>query len=219
MIENYKAALFDLDGTLIDSMWMWHEIDELYLKKFNLEVPDDLASSIEGMGFSETAVYFKKRFKLNQTIEQIKSCWNEMAFDIYCNKVPLKNGVIEFLEFLKEKGIKCAIGTSNSIDLAKAVIKSLGIDKYFDSLVTACMVNASKPKPDIYLAAARDLNVDNDKCIVFEDIPQGIISGHSAGMTTVAVEDDYSLDLTEKKKELADYYIKDYYEFMERYCI
>lgn len=219
MIDNYEAVLFDLDGTLIDSMWMWHAIDVEYLSGFGLETPDDLGKSIEGMGFSETAVYFKERFNLPDSIDKIKNTWNDMAHDIYCTRVPLKPGAVRFLDFLKSKGIKTAIGTSNSVELASDVLKALDISHYFDTLVTACMVNAGKPKPDIYLKAAEILGVAPDKCLVFEDIPQGIIAGNSAGMTTIAVEDEYSRPLTIEKKKLADYYIKSFDEFINNYCV
>jgi len=217
MLENYDAVLFDLDGTLIDSMWMWHCVDEEYLARFDMEVPEDLSDSIEGMSFTETAIYFKERFSLPDSIETIKSDWNKMSHDIYCTRVPVKKGAMGFLKHLKKKGIKTAIGTSNSYELAQDVIKALGIDEYIDVLVTACMVSAGKPKPDIYLEAAKRLSVMPDKCLVFEDIPQGIMAGKNAGMTVIAVEDEYSLKLTEDKRSLADYYITDFDKFMDKY--
>ncbi len=218
MIDNYEAVLFDLDGTLIDSMWMWPAIDVEYLAKFDLEVPDDLGRAIDGMSFTETAIYFKERFNIADSVESIKETWHHMAHDIYCTKVPLKKGVLKFLDYLKNKGMKIAIGTSNSIELASDVLKAVSIDKYFDTVVTACMVSAGKPKPDIYLKAANNLGVTPDKCLVFEDIPQGIMAGKNAGMTAIAIEDDYSISMTEEKRQLADYYIKDFDEFMEKYC-
>ena len=113
MIENYEAVLFDLDGTLVDSMWLWHAIDVEYLAGFGLEVPDDLGSAIDGMGFSETAAYFKERFNIPDSNEKIKETWNNMAYEFYCTRVPLKSGARDFLKYLKSRGIKTAIGTSN----------------------------------------------------------------------------------------------------------
>ena len=218
MIENYNAVLFDLDGTLIDSMWMWHSIDVEYLAKFGLDIPDDLQDSIEGMSFSETAVYFKERFNIPDSLENIKNDWNNMARDIYLTRVPLKNGVMEFLDFLKAKDFKLAICTSNSEELARSVTDVLGITNYFDTIITACMVGAGKPNPDIYLKAASDCNVPVNKCLVFEDVTQGILAGKNAGMLTIAVEDMYSIDKKEEKKAVADLYIKDFNEFMEKFC-
>lgn len=219
MLSDYEAVLFDLDGTLIDSMWMWPAIDIEYLARFGIDVPDDLGRSIDGKSYTETAIYFKERFKISDSIETIKKTWHEMAHDIYCTRVPVKKGVIRFLKHLKDRGIKMAIGTSNSIELASEVVKAVGIEEYFDTIITACMVSAGKPNPDIYLKAANELGVAPEKCLVFEDIPQGIMAGKNAGMTAVAIEDEYSLSLTDTKKELADYYIKDFDEFIEKFCI
>lgn len=212
IMRNFEAVIFDLDGTLVDSMWMWKSIDIEYLSGFNIELPDDLQESIEGKSFSETACYFKERFNLPVSIEQIKKTWNEMSYDIYKNRVELKKGVGEFLEYLKAHNIKMGIATSNSRELATCVLEEKGIIDYFGVIVTGCDVNAGKPNPDVYLKAAEVLNVKPEKCLVFEDVPQGIMAGKNADMTTCAVEDEYSAGLKDEKIRLADYYIKDYYE-------
>ena len=100
-----RAVLFDLDGTLIDSMWIWEQIDDEFLGEYGLLVPEDLHNEIEGMSFSETAVYFRNRFDLPLSLEEIKHIWNTMAMDKYLNVVPLKPGVLEFLEWLKAREI------------------------------------------------------------------------------------------------------------------
>lgn len=211
-MENYEAVIFDLDGTLVDSMWMWKSIDIEYLGRFNIDIPDGLQEAIEGKSFSETAVYFKQRFNLPDSVDEIKRNWNEMSYDIYKNRVPLKPGAKEFLDYLKGNNIKMGIATSNSRELATCVLESKNILDYFGAIVTGCDVNAGKPKPDVYLKAARILNVNPKKCLVFEDVPQGIMAGNNAGMTTFAIEDEYSAQLREEKIKLADYYIKDYHE-------
>ncbi len=75
-----KAAIFDLDGSMVDSMWLWRSIDIEYLGRFGIPLPEQLQADIEGMSFSETAAYFKKRFALSDDLEQIKADWNRMAF-------------------------------------------------------------------------------------------------------------------------------------------
>ena len=86
MLKGKKAVLFDLDGTLVDSMWVWSEVDIRYLGEMGLSVPADLQEEIEGMGFTEVAEYFKKRFQISQDIEQIKETWNILAMDAYQNQ-------------------------------------------------------------------------------------------------------------------------------------
>lgn len=214
ILDNKKAVLFDLDGTLIDSMWMWRAIDIEYLARFGITIPEDLQQCLEGKSFYETAVYFKERFGINDSTDKIMSDWNNMAFDIYKNRITLKIGVKDFLFYLKENGFKTAIATSNSRPLTEVVLNSLNISSYFDEIVTADEVTHGKPAPDIYLKAAGDLNVSPEECVVFEDIPQGIKAGKSAGCVTVAVDDEYSKKYDLEKKELSDYYINDYFDIL-----
>lgn len=215
MLNNIEAVIFDLDGTLVDSMWMWREIDVEYLSQFDIEVPSDLQQAVEGMSFSETAQYFKERFNLPDPVEVIKMEWNNMAWDKYGNEVPLKKGVIEFLEELRSRGIKTGIATSNSKELVEHVLKSLNITEYFDSVRTSCEAKKGKPAPDIYLLVANDLQVDPKDCLVFEDLALGIMAGKGAGMRVCTVFDPYSEDDRDRKRELADYYIDTYFDIFE----
>ncbi len=212
MLEGIEAVIFDLDGTLIDSMWMWKQIDIDYLARHGHALPEDLQDCIEGMSFSETAVYFKERFALSDPLDVIKDDWNRMAYDIYVNEVPLKPGVLAFLQYLKQQGIKTGIATSNSKELLQAVLESLGIAEYFDELHTSCEVKRGKPAPDIYLLVADRLGAEPEKCLVFEDIMQGILAGKAAGMKVCAVQDAYSLKQEAEKRETADWFIDGFEE-------
>ncbi len=214
VLKKSKAVIFDLDGTLVDSMWMWHAIDVEYLARFGYECPDDLSEKLEGMSFTETANYFKQRFQLQDSIEVIKQAWVEMSIEKYRNEVPLKKGARRFLDYLKGSGIKAGIATSNGREMVDTVLESLELKPYFQSVVTACEVAAGKPEPDIYLKVAGNLNVLPEECVVFEDIPAGIMAGKSAGMLVCAVEDDYSGSLKAEKIEMADYFILDYDELL-----
>lgn len=214
LTEGIQAAIFDLDGTLIDSMWMWKQIDIDYLARHGHPLPEDLQDCIEGMSFSETAVYFKERFGLTDSLDVIKADWNRMAYDIYVNKVPLKTGVLEFLQYLKKQGIRTGIATSNSKELLMAVLKSLEITEYFDEIHTSCEVEKGKPAPDIYLLVAEKLGVKPENCLVFEDIMQGILAGKSAGMRVCAVKDDFSVKQEPEKKANADWFVEGFAEIM-----
>lgn len=214
MFDNVKAVLFDLDGTLVDSMSMWKEIDVDYLKKFNLPVPETLQQDIEGLSMYQTAVYFKETFGIPDDLDTIQNTWNAMAYDKYTNEVPLKPFVRAFLELLKSKHIPCGIATSNSRVLTEAILKSHGIYDCFSVMVTGDEIKNGKPEPDVYLTAAKKLGVDPKDCLVFEDIPVGIMAGKNAGMTVYAVEDIYSMKDIEEKKRLADFYIKSYEELL-----
>lgn len=208
--ENFDAVLFDMDGTLVDSMWLWNKVDEVFLAGYGLDVPPTLKPAIEGMSYYETAVYFKETFNLTESIEEIINIWDNMAHDMYRNDVPIKCGVCRFIEWLKENEIKTAICTSNSRFLTEAVIEKYPILNSIDVIVTSDEIKEGKPSPKVYLTAAENLGVSLDKCLVFEDLPNGILAGKNAGMTTCAIEDNFSVKLLDKKKELADYYIHDY---------
>ena len=210
MWKNKDAVIFDLDGTLVDSMWMWRQIDIEFLGERGIALPEDLQQKIEGMSFRETAVYMQERFQLKETAEELMDIWNKMAFEKYKNEVPLKRGIQKFLEHLKACQIKMGIATSNSPLLVETVLKAQGIFEYFDSIHTANEVEKGKPAPDIYLLVAKDLGVEPEKCLIFEDIVQGIMAGKNAGMTTCAVYDDYSKNDDANKRATADYYIEDY---------
>ena len=128
------------------------------------------------------------------------------------NKVPLKPGAREFLVWLRQQGIRTGIASSNGIELVETVLKAQGIQEYLESVHTCCEVPKGKPAPDIYLLVAKTLGVKPEECLVFEDVPMGILAGKNAGMRVCAVEDTFSASQREEKKELADYYIESYDE-------
>lgn len=211
MLEGIEAVIFDLDGSLVDSMWMWRAIDIEYLGRFGIPLPEDLQSKIEGMSFNETALYFKEHFAIPDSVEKIKDDWNRMAWDKYANEVPLKPGIPEFLEGCRANGIRLGIATSNSRELVENIALVHGLKDHFSCIMTGCDVGKGKPAPDIYLAVARELGVDPARCLVFEDIIPGIRAGVGAGMRVCAVEDAYSVSQKESKREMADYYIENFY--------
>lgn len=213
--EQIEAVIFDLDGSLVDSMWIWRDIDIEFLGKRGMELPDDFQRAIEGMSFTETAIYSRERFGLSETVEELKGIWNQMAMDKYSHEVDFKPGALDFLKYCKARGIRMGIATSNSRELVDAVAGSLKLWDYISQVVTSCEVLRGKPAPDVYLEAAKRIGVPPEGCLVFEDVPAGILAGKNAGMQVCAVEDAFSTDLTEEKRRLADYYITSYREILE----
>lgn len=210
----YDAVLFDLDGTLVDSMGMWEEIDIEYLARFNLKKPDNLQRKLEGLSFRETAVYFQDNFNIPDSVDAICRDWLAMADEKYMYKVKLKPGAYEFLTYLKDHGISTAIASSNHTDLIDDCLKAHHIDHMIDVVITCDDVVAGKPDPSVYLACAERLRLTPDRCLVFEDIPCGIEAGKNAGMTVCAIWDSYSDSVSAKKEELSDACIRDYFELI-----
>lgn len=219
ILKDIKGVIFDLDGTLADSMWIWKQIDIEYLGARNIEMPSDLQSKIEGMSFYETAVYFKEAYKIEDSLEVIMDNWNSMAMEKYRTVVPLKEGVKDFLQLLKDRGILMGIATSNSRPLTEAVLENQGILEFFGAIVTGSEVIKGKPEPKVYLTAADKLKLDPKTCLVFEDLPFGIMAGKRAGMKTCAIDDVYSAAMWDEKVSLADYNIKSYKEILEAVAV
>lgn len=215
MFEHIKGIIFDMDGTLIDSMWLWRDVDINYLKKHGYELPHNLQKEIEGKSFSETAYYFKERFGIADDVESIKQDWNRMAGELYETKVTLKPFVMEFMLACKDRGIKLGVGTSNSKELLAVIIERFRLNDYFDSIRTSCEVEKGKPDPAIFLKVCEDLGLEPEQCMVFEDIPNGIMAANNAGMYSIAIHDDFSKHMEAEKRELADYYIDSFEEILE----
>lgn len=210
MFKGIKALIFDMDGTLTDSMWMWRKIDIEFLREIGSEYTEGLQQEIEGKSFTETAIYFKDRFRIDWPLNTIMERWNEMAYDKYRNEVTEKKGALDFIKEAKKKGYKLAIASSNSLELIRAAGENLGFNDIFDCVVNCCEVKKGKPAPDVYLEAAVRLGIEPSACMVFEDIAPGIMAGKNAGMKVCAIEDEYSLQAKEEKLSISDYYAEDY---------
>ena len=215
MLTNIKAVIFDLDGTLIDSMWVWEKIDVEYLKKRGLSLPEDLREKISHLSFEETAKYFKLRFNLFDSIDEIIAEWNSMAIDEYSHNVFLKPGAKKFLELLKKNNIKIGLATSNSKLLLEIALKNNSIYHFFDTIVTTNEVSRGKDFADVYLLAAERLGVSPENSLVFEDIFPAVLSAKAAGMRVVGVYDNAALYETNKIINVADRFIIKYDELLD----
>ena len=137
MLENVQSVIFDLDGTLVDSMWLWHDIDVEFLEKRGLTLPETYQHDIEGMSFTETAVYTRELFHLEESVEELKSIWNQMAIEKYTHEVEFKPGAEAFLNHCRQQNISLGIATSNSRELVEAVASALNLWNYIQEAVTA----------------------------------------------------------------------------------
>lgn len=209
-LRDYKAVLFDLDGTLIESMGIWEKINRDYLARYGKVYPEGLTERLDGTTFVLAAGIFISEFDIPGPPERIMAEWTDQAFQEYGRKLPLKPGVFDILEYLKKNQVPTAIASANTHELIKMTLKERGMADYFREIVTCDEVGPNKPEPDVYLEAAGRLGVAPKDCLVFEDMSHGILAGKRAGMTVCAMEDDYSLFEQAAKAELSDFYIDDY---------
>lgn len=207
---RFDGCIFDMDGSLVDSMWVWTAIDREFLGRHGYEVPEGFQKDLGGMSLKEMSYYFKKRFSLPASPEEIQEEWNRMAFYKYRHEVPLKPGAEALLAWLEEHHIKAGIATSNSRKLVEALLESLGLSACFHAVVTGDEVTKGKPDPEIYLKASRKMGADPDRCLVFEDIVPGLQAGLAAGMEVCSVWDRASAGKQQEKEALAHYSIRDF---------
>lgn len=215
IFNNIEACIFDMDGTIIDSMGIWHDIDIEYFKRWGKILPDDYQKNIEGLSVIETAVYTKETYGFDISIEDMIEEWNQMAHEQYSKSIDFKPYAKEFLELLKAKGIKLGVATSNSKYLFEAFSIKSGLNLIIDYAITGEDVICGKPAPECYLKVAKALGVEPNKCLVFEDITQGLQAAINAGMTTCAVYDNYSIHQWNEKLNMADCYMNNYKELTD----
>ncbi len=213
-MSDFKAAIFDLDGTLLDSMWVWDKIDIDFLARRNLTVPDGYFGQIASKTFRETAEYTITLFGLDDTAEDIMEEWNQMAIDAYTRHVTMKPNAKEYLLFLKRRGIKLATATSLPRMLYEPALKNNGIYGLFDAFCSTDEVSRGKGYPDVYLLAAKKANVQPEHCIVFEDILPGIRAAIAAGMRPYGVYDRSSENDQVQIQALSEVYIRDFGELL-----
>ncbi len=209
-MEKIKGVILDLDGTLLDSMWVWEQIDIDFLARRGLQVPEDYVDAITPMGFYAAAEYTIHRFGFSQTPEEIIEEWKEMSREVYASEVLCKKYVREALEFFQKNGIHMTIATASHEELFIPCLKNNGIWEYFDSYSTMSEVKRGKGFPDIYELAAKKIQCEPHQVIVFEDIVQGVQGARMGGFCTVGVHDSYSQHDEVNLRREADYYMMDW---------
>lgn len=208
-----KGAIFDVDGVLLNSMPVWENLGELYLKRQGIEAERGLGQTLFTMSLEEAADYMIANYRLEKTPEQIIEGLNREVKDFYENKVPLKEGARQYLSDLKERGIPMVIATSGDRKNAEAALRRLKVLSYFDAFFTCSEIGSGKSQPDIYHAAALQLDLDPGEIWLFEDALHAIRTAAGAGFKTAAVYDKSNdRDLAQIWKT-ADVYLPEFADF------
>lgn len=203
-MPDFQAAIFDLDGTLLDSMGVWERIDVDFLRKRGLTATKDYIQAVTPMGFQEAAEYTIRRFGLTDTATQIIAEWHVMCRDAYRYTVGLKPGAESYLLRLKQAGVKLGVATALSPELYRPALEHNGVLRLFHAFASVNEVQRGKGFPDIYLLAAQRLGVAPAQCMVFEDILSGIMGAKAGGFLTCGVYDPYSAYEWESIRVAAD---------------
>lgn len=199
-----KAAIFDLDGTLLDSTTMWENLGERFLQSRDIVPEEDLRDKIWDLSLPESAAFFKREYALSMSEEEIIARLNELSESVYTSEVPLKSGVKRLLGSLQMLDIKTALATAADKNLASAALARTGISEHFSGIFS-CSEHGAKTSPDIFLKAAELLGTSPQETVVFEDSLTAVQTAKAAGFITAAV-----FDKSEKNPDLlrdtADFY-------------
>ena len=206
-----KAVLFDMDGVIFDTereyLKEWNKIFE----KYGYEMKKEIYVSVMGRGRKKVKEIFKENFGNDLPIEKMYIEKDKMLKEaIENNKVPLKQGALELLEFLKKNGYKTALATSAKKDRVKSQVTHAKINNLFDAIVCADDIVNSKPDPEIFLKAAEKVNIKPENCIVIEDSEAGIRAAFNAGMIAFHVK-----DLKEADESIIKYCDKNFENLIE----
>ena len=204
-----KGAIFDLDGTLLDSMFIWDTIGEDYLRSLGKEPHEDLRQTFMSFTLEEAAEYYREHYGVTLSVKEIVDGVNTMVEDIYRTKVTLKSGVADYLAYLKENKVKMCVATVTDRYLVEETLERLGIRHYFSEIFTCAEVGYGKDKPIIYRKALEHLDTAKNETYVFEDSLFALKTAKADGFTAVGVYDRHEAAQTELK-ELADYYALDF---------
>jgi len=202
---NKKYAIFDMDGTLVDSMGYWqHLASEFLAAKGILHVSEKLQEQIKPMTTLESAALFLKEFRLSGNPETIAGEINAVMDRHYRRDIPLKKGIRDYLEHLRGKGVRMCVASATAEPLAEACLKRLGILGYFDFLLSCETVGAGKNSPAVYLAAAERMGAPAKDIAVFEDAWFALETAKKAGFYVVGVYDESASEYWEKICRMAD---------------
>ena len=215
-----EGAIFDLDGTLTDSMYIWNEAPKALVRKFGGEqagakmIRTSSARDIREMGRREASEYMVDTFCLPCTPEQVMEGVNALVTGEYRDRVPMKTGADTLLERLGALGVPCGIATASEAFQARDAMVRLGLWKHF-LFAFSSLQYGSKSRPDVYFAAARSLGSAPEHTIVFEDALHAIETAKAAGFRVCGVYDDSAREDQEAIRRIADYYITSFEEMFE----
>lgn len=205
------GAIFDVDGTLLDSMGIWEHAGEMYLSRLGIRGGPRLGRILYPMSMDEGAAYLREHYCLDQTVQEITKGVSDTVSDFYFFQVNPKPGAIGFLKMLQARGIPMSAATSGDRRVVEGAFNRLGIGRFFRGIFTCAQAGAGKSRPDVYELALESLDgADRGSTWVFEDAFFAARTAGEAGFPVVGVYDSYSDSSQRRLMEASDYYMKDF---------
>lgn len=213
-MKNFKYVIFDMDGTILDSMNEWKNLGKNYLVGRGIKVPENINEIINSLTVNEATQYFQKEYGLKESVEEINTAIIKMIEHKFRHELMLKPFVREYLQKLKNNDVKMCVATATPVDLAMQALKRLDVIDYFSFVVCCDDVGIGKTMPDIYHYAAEKFGAEPNEIMVFEDSDYAMKTSKNAGYYTVAVFDE-NTDKTRKELEMiCDKYIESFEELL-----
>ena len=204
-----KCAIFDFDGTLFDSMFIWDNVGEIYLRSLEKEPKPSMREDVRALSLYQSACYFKQEYDLFLSVEEIMRGINQTIEHFYIHEVLPKPGVADFLKRMHKDGISMCIATASDRYQIEAALSRCGMEHYFEAIFTCSEVGHGKDEPVIFQKAMEHFGADRSSAIVFEDAIHAIQTAKDDGFAVVAV-----FDSSEKRqaeiRNMADCYITDF---------
>ena len=195
--EGVKLLIFDLDGTLLDSMSVWHDVDVEFLGRYGYEVTPEYTDVVKRASIEDAARYTQEKYRIPLTWQEIQDTWESMVYDFYRSEVKLKEGAGEYVKEAKRLGFRLSVTTALSKKNANAALEATGIKDLFDCVITLEDFdgNINKGSPDVFLRASSYISatgdvITPDKAIVYDDVLQAIEGAKAGGFLTCAVYDN-----------------------------
>lgn len=207
--------LFDLDGTLIDSNGVWLDVDIKFLARRGQLPTTEYTDFVSHSIFPTAAKFTKEYYSLPESEDEIMEEWRLLAQEAYQFHVPIKTGVLSYLEQRHQNGQKMALFTASVPALAMPAIKRLGLDNYISTFIFAQEIGLEKRNPDAFLRAAEILKVSPLDCVMFDDAPHNCAAARTAGMKVVGVYDRFYESVQDQVQQHSDLYIKSFTELLE----
>ena len=206
-----KAAIFDADGTLLDSMPIWSGVGSGYLRSMGIEAKDDLDERFKEISLYQSALILKEEYGLPMSLEEIGAGINKMVDHLYAESVPLKPGVVELLKGLRHRGVKMCVATASEAYQIRMALERCGVAHYFEDVISCVDVGHGKDEPHIFHECMKLLGSKTEDTFVFEDALYSVKTARNAGIACIGVYDE-AMSYQEELISMVQYYIKDYRE-------